>query len=174
MLVGGRESGSTLNVSCQGWSVCRSSLNLKLYGVRRAPPCARRANCSWTAAVACAVFSFLHVFHGGRSQFTVPLLGVVAVVNAFVLGDSALGRTVVNEGGVTLWRPLRRRTVRWDDIDSFEDRESGEGDVSRVVLVTASGSRRVLPAPMNASWGRDDELGARVRDLRECLEIMNP
>ncbi|MEY9906490.1 hypothetical protein ABIA35_002710 [Catenulispora sp. MAP12-49] len=119
------------------------------------------------AAVACAVFSFLHVFHGGRSQFTVPLLGVVAVVNAVVLGDSALGRTVVNEGGVTLWRPLRRRTVRWDDIDSFEDRESGEGDVSRVVLVTASGSRRVLPAPMNASWGRDDELGARVRDLRE-------
>ena len=123
------------------------------------------------AAVACAVLGVLHVFSGGRSQFTVPLLGVVAVVNAVVLGDSAFGRTVVNDAGVTLWRPLRRRTVRWDDVDSFEDRESAEGDVSRVVLVTASGSRRVLPAPMNASWGRDDELGARVRDLRGRLEM---
>jgi Bacterial PH domain len=123
------------------------------------------------AAVVCAVLSLLHVLTGARSQFTLPLLGVVAMVNAVVLADSAFGRTVVNEAGVTLWRPLRRRTVGWEDVDSFEDRESGDGDVSRVVLVTGSGGRRVLPAPMNASWGRDDELGARVQELRARLEM---
>ncbi|WP_370355679.1 hypothetical protein [Catenulispora sp. EB89] len=135
---------------------------------RRLLACA--SGCVLAAAV-CAVLSFLHVFNGGRSQFTVPLLGVVALVNAVVLGDSAFGRTVVSDVGITLWRPLRRRTVGWGDVDSFEDRESGDGDVSRVVLVTRSGSRRALPAPMNASWGRDDDLGARVRDLRARLEF---
>ena len=125
-------------------------------------------------AVVCAVVSALQgVGHnGGRSGYFVPILAVVAAVNAVFLVDTAFGRTVVDQEGVTLWRPLRRRVVRWDDVDAFEQKESGDGDVSRVLLRTGSGRRRVLPAPMNASWGLDNDLGAEVRELRERLAMV--
>lgn len=95
------------------------------------------------------------------------ITAATAGLAAGVLVNVALGRVVVGEAGVRTWRPLRRRTVGWDEIAAIEVATARErsGKVFRLVIVTTKGRRVRLPAPMSAWWGWNNDFGRQHRTL---------
>lgn len=115
---------------------------------------------AWTATA-----GFGHT--GGRSGYGGAIMAAAAFVSACLLADTAFSRVLVTEAGLRIWRPSRRRTVRWDKIAAIEPATARErsGQVFRLVLVTTCGRRIPLPAPVSSWWGLNNDFGRQQAAL---------
>jgi hypothetical protein len=108
---------------------------------------------------------------GGRSGYIAPITAVLAALGAFALVNVALGRIIADDSGLQTWRPLRRRAFAWAEIAAIELAANTErsGSVYRLVVVTRTGRRHVLPTPVSAWWGLNTDFGRTQQTLGERL-----
>jgi hypothetical protein len=112
---------------------------------------------------------------GGLRLFTNqrhPLIltaGVAGILLAVITINMAFGRTTIDSAGVRTWRPLRRRTCAWHEIEAITVREEGGGGGGldfKIEIHKTNGRSFKLPAPMDSSNGRDPHFNDKAQQIR--------
>ncbi|MFH9982892.1 hypothetical protein ACH4ND_27350 [Streptomyces sp. NPDC017179] len=119
--------------------------------------------------VAWGFFSLVRVGLGHFSGF-VDVLGLALGVLAPFLLNTSLGKTVLDDRGIHAWRPLWRRTVRWQDVLSIttEEKSSQGSGAHRVRVRRHKGGALWLPAPyveLRATKAEMDRFAAQAAEI---------
>ncbi|MFF4824302.1 hypothetical protein [Streptomyces sp. NPDC001312] len=119
--------------------------------------------------VAWGVGSLVRVLLGHFSGF-VDILGLALCALAPFILNTSLAKTVLDDRGIHVWRPLWRRTVRWQDVRSVatEEKSSRGFGAHRVRVHRHKGGALWLPAPyvdLRASKEETDRFAAQAAQI---------
>ncbi|MEV0177726.1 hypothetical protein AB0I54_00240 [Streptomyces sp. NPDC050625] len=94
-----------------------------------------------------------------------PQLGLIIVWLVPYMLNCAFGRTITDERGVRIWRPIGRRECAWTDVADITTRRKSGGSEVRydmwLYVHQLDGRSFRLPAPMTSSAFQDKQFEAK-------------
>jgi hypothetical protein len=104
--------------------------------------------------------------------YTADLLwGVIVVPLAIWLLDLRAGRTTIDANGITVWRPLWRRSCRWQEVTAIAWPESARGNSRSIKVRRKHGLAISLPAPTSAG-GKDPVFLQQLETIRRYWDTV--